>query len=224
MKLRIQLTPALTVALLCAAGWFAFWLLAFRPALTLPKLPSVRPGFVRLSINDKVLNALNQPTRFALPSAEGFSGGLADDRMDLRLTLEKPTSPALYLPRATPAAAGIQPALLLEKTVLPKNALPLPGVAPRTAVPPATGIRLFFSPELTARGSDLQLNLATAGLPETVRVNLAILPDGRVAQAFFETPVTNAALLSAVRQLQFKPAKTEKDGWVDIRFAQEGAK
>ena len=224
MKIRIHLTPALTIALLCAVGWFAFWLLAFRPAPLRSALPSIHPEWIRLPADDKILNKITLPTLFALPSAEGFSGQFIKDKIAVERTPKKPDDPTRYLSHGNDSAPGIRPSLLLKEAALPKNALPLPGVLPRVAVPPETGARFFLSPELKGRASELpQLTIADPSLPENIRVNLAIRTDGTVKSAFFENPVTNVALLSAVRQLQFKPAQTETDGWIDIRFAREGA-
>lgn len=223
--MRVQFTPAFTAALLCAAGWFAFWMLAFRPGPLCPVSTTQHPELTRLVTDDETLRKLKAPTLFALPSGEGFSGSFLENRVDLHLSLEKPASPVRYLPHETAAAPGVDRALLTEETVLPQSALPVPGTTSHAAVQPVTGTRLFLSPELKWRASDtLQLNIASAGLPETVRVNLTVRPDGTVEHALFETPVTNAALLSAVRQLHFKPAAAQTDGWIDIRFAPEGKK
>jgi hypothetical protein len=225
VKIRIQFTPELTAALLCAAGWFAFWLTAFRPAPLGQVVESAHPELTRLIADDATLRKLKAPTLFALPSGEGFSGSFLENRVDLHLSLEKPSSPVRYLPHENTAASGVDRALLTEKTALPQSALPVPGATPQEAVRPAAGTRLFLSPELKSRaGEALQLNIAAAGLPETVRVNLTIRPDGTVEHALFETPVTNAALLSAVRQLHFKPATEQTESWIDIRFVQEEKK
>jgi hypothetical protein len=222
VKNRVQLTPALTAALLCAAGWFAFWLFLFRPASQPPVIPPAHPEVIRLIADEQPLSKLKTPTLFALPSAEGFSGRFLENRVDLPLTLEKPSSPVRYLPRENSAVPGMNQALLMEDTAVPQGALPIPGVTPRTAVPPATTTQLFLSPELKARAGEIHpLNISVTGLPETVRVNLAVRPDGMVERAFFETPVTNAALLGAIRVLPFKPAQATTEGWIDIRFPQE---
>jgi len=224
VKNRIQLTPALTAALLFAVAWLALWLLAFRPTTPFAATAvSLRTEFTRLIADEKTLNKLKTPTLFALPSEEGFSGRFIEERIHQSLTLEKPASPARYLPMAPSAVPEISPALLTASTVLPQRALPAPGVAPQIAAPPVTGTRLFFSPELKPRTGDLPpLTLRDTELPETVRVTLSVRADGTVEHSFFETPVTNAALLSTVRQLLFKPALKKTEGWVDIRFAQEG--
>jgi len=225
VKIRVQLTPALTAAMLCAAGWSALWLLAFQPSPLCPAVAAAHPEFTRLIADDETLRKLKAPTLFALPSGEGFSGSFIENRVDLRLSLEKPSSPVRYLPHEKTAAPGVDRALLTESIALPQNALPVPGATPPTAVRPVAKTQLFLSPELKSRAGDiLQLNITSAGLPETVRVNLTVRPDGTVEHALFETPVTNAALLSAVRQLHFKPATGQTESWIDIRFAQEEKK
>lgn len=223
MKIRVQFTPALTAALLGAGGWFVLWLFAFQPAPLHPAIPSPHPEVTRLVTDDETLRKLKTPTLFALPSDEGFSGRFLENQVNLRLTLEKTNSPARYLSPGKTAAPGVDRSLLMAETALPRTAaLPAPGTSPRPAIRPAAGTQLFLSPELKLRTEDTQqLNIASSGLPETIRVNLAIRSDGTVEYAFFETPVTNTALLSAVRQLQFKPAKEKTEGWMDIRFAQE---
>ena len=223
MKIRVQFTPVLTAAILCAVGWFALWLFAFRPAPLRPATPSVHPEVIRLVADDETLRKLKAPTLFALPADAGFSGRFVDNQVNLRLTLEKPATSVRYLPKENSAAPDVNRALLTAETVLPQGALRAPGTAPRPAIRPVAGTQLFLSPELKLRASDLpQLHIAVAGLPETVRANLVVRADGTVESAFFDAPVTNAALLGAVRQLQFNPSKENTEGWIDIRFTQEG--
>jgi TonB family protein len=221
VKIRVQFTPDLTAALFCAAGWFSLWLFAFRPAPPQPATAAPHPEFIRLIADDETLDKLKTPTLFALPSAEGFSGNFLEPRINLHLTLEKPSSPVRYLPHEKAAAPGIDLALLSEKTFFPQETLPAPGSV-RTTIRPAAETQLFFSPELKSRTGDTsRLGAASAGMSGTVRVTLTVRPDGTVESAFFETPVTNAFLLSAVRQLKFKPSGEKTEGWIDIRFAQE---
>jgi len=223
VKIRVQFTPVLTAAILCAAGWFALWLFAFRPTSLRPAAPPVHPEVVRLVEDDETLRKLKAPTLFALPADAGFSGKFIENQVNLRLTLEKPADPVRYLPKDNSAAPDVDRTLLTAETALPQGVLRAPGTEPRPAIRPAAGTQLFLSPELKLRASDLpQLNIAATGLPETVRVNLAVGADGTVESAFFDAPVTNTALLSAVRQLQFNPSKEKTDGWIDIRFVQEG--
>ena len=226
MKIRVQFTPELTAALFCAAGWFVFWLLAFRPAPLHPFAAAAHPEVTRLVADDETLRKLKAPTLFALPSDEGFSGRFIENRVEVHLSLEKPLSPVRYLPHEKAAAPGLDRALLTAETGLTQSALPVPGATPPVAVRPTADTQLFLSPELKSRARDtLQLgNITPTGLPETVRVNLTINPDGTVGHALYETPVTNAALLSAVRQLRFKPATEPTESWMDIRFAQEEKK
>ncbi len=223
MKIRVQFTPVLTVAILCAVGWFALWLFAFQPATLRPAIPSMRPEVTRLAADDETLRKLKKPTLFALPADAGFSGKFVENQVNLRLTLEKPATPVRYLPKESSAAADVNRALLTAETVLPQGTLPAPGTTPCPAIRPAAGTQLFLSPELKPRAGDLPpFNIAASGLPETIRMNLAVRADGTVESAFFDAPVTNTALLSAVRQLRFIPSKEKTEGWIDIRFAQEG--
>jgi hypothetical protein len=232
VKIRVQFTPELTAALLCAGGWLILWLFAFRPAPLHPAIPSPHPEVTRLVTDDETLRKLKTPTLFALPSDDGFSGRFPEDdgfsgrfldnQVNLNLTLEKTNSPARYLSPEKSAAPGVDRSLLMTKTALPKSELTAPGTSPRPAIRPVAGTRLFLSPELKLRTEDpQQLNVVSSGLPETIRVHLAVRSDGTVEYAFLETPVTNTALLSAVRQLQFKPARGKTEGWMDIRFTQE---
>lgn len=225
MKIRLQLTPALTAALLGAAGWFAFWLFAFRPAPLQPPVPPARPEVTRLVTDDKILRKLKAPTLFALPAADGFSGRFVENRVDLRLTLEKPASPVRFLPPDNTPASGINRTLLPADPLLEPGALPVPGTAPHRAELRTEDPRMFLSPKLELRAAGAQkLNIAAQEQPETIRVNLTVGPDGTVDLARFDAPVTNAALLSAVRQLKFKPADGQTEGWIDIRFAQKEKK
>jgi len=223
VKIRFQLTPVLTAALICAAGWYAFWILSFRPAPSRQPIATARPKVTRLVMDNETLCKLRVPTRFALPSSEGFSGGFLGDRVDIRLSLEKPASPVRYLPQENAASPDTDLSLLTAGTIIPKNELPVPGTAPRQSPPPGATTQLFLSPELKPRAHDaLRLNIVAAGLPETIRVNLTVGPDGTVERALFENPAAGIALLNAVRQLRFKPAAGPTEGWMDIHFTREG--
>jgi hypothetical protein len=223
VKLPVQFTPELTVAVLCAAGWFGFWLLAPHPAPPRQPVVSAPPEVIRLVADTEALNKLKAPTLFALPSAEGFSGQFLENRIELPLSLEKPASPIRYLPQESPVSPGLNETRLMDETSMPQSALPLPGVATRAPVPPPAEVRLFLSPELKARaGETPAIRIFSPELPETVRVNLTVREDGLVESAFFDTPVTNVALLSAVRRLRFNPAAEKTEGRIDIRFPQEG--
>jgi hypothetical protein len=223
VKIRIQFTPALTAALICAAGWHAFWLLAFQPAPLRPLIARPRPKATRLVMDNETLRTLRVPTLFALPSNEGFSGNFLGDRVDIHLSLEKPASPIRYLPQENAIVPSANLNLLTTETLIPKNELPVPGTLLRQSPPPGATTQLFLSPELKPRAHDaLRLNIVAAGLPETIRVNLTISPDGIVERALFENPAASTALLNAVRQLHFKPAAGPTEGWMDIHFTREG--
>lgn len=222
MKTCIQFTPETTLAILCATGWFALWLLVFQPKPVPPQIPVTDPEFIRLIADDETMNRLKAPTLFALPSIEGFSGKFLETRIDLPLTLEKPTDPARYLPRKKTPSPAINPALLMGKTAFSQRPLPVPDNTPSTRNPQPDAIQLFLSPELSRRsGRPLSLTVAKAGLPDTLRVNLTVRADGTVESAFFEEPVANTALAGAIRKLQFKPGKQKTEGWMDIRFPSE---
>lgn len=225
MKFRIQLTPELTAAVLCTAGWYLFWLSAFRPVpvhtTELAALPL--PSVTLLTGMDQTLQRIQNPALFALPAQEGFSGDFLKTRIGMRLSLEKPVEPARYLERRSTSAPAIDSRFLTSGLRLPTAALPVPGATKPAARPPAQTTRIFFSPELASRAENIgTLNLPAAGLPENIRVHLTIREDGTVSHAFFETPVTLAALISAVRELRFAPGEKPARGWIDIRFAQEG--
>ena len=225
MNPRLQLTPEFSAALLCAAAAAGLWFSVFRPAFPGTASVPARPELIRLIADDETLDKLKTPTLFALPSEEGFSGKFLKDRMDIRHLYEKPASPARYLPNREIPAPGIDKALLNRESLLPQEALPVPGTALRTPFSADAATRLFFSPELEARRSDDHLpGVFRSGIPETVRVNLAVRPDGSVEYALFETPVTNTALLRAVRQMNFRPSAKQTQGWMDIRFVPEGEK
>ncbi|MCC6972124.1 MAG: hypothetical protein IT434_18070 [Phycisphaerales bacterium] len=110
----------------------------------------------------------------------------------------------------------------MEKNTAKQTTLPIPGAVLRTDSQAEPQNQLFLSPELKVRAGEFPpLNIPSAKLPETIRVNLTVRMDGTVESAFFETPITNTALLSAIRLLPFKPAKEKSEGWIDIRFPQE---
>lgn len=223
MKTRIQFTPEFVVAGICVASWFAVWLLAFRPSPLQPARPLMIPEVTRLVTDDATLRKLSTPTLFALPSDEGFSGRFVEDRITVERTPDLPAGSVRYLPRKVSEVQNVDKARLTSETRLPQRALPVPGVVPRPAVRPAAGTRLFLSPQLKSRAGDFSsFEIASDGLSETLRVNVVVSPDGRVKHAFFEKPVTNAALLNAIRKLPFHPADRQTEGWIDIRFEPEG--
>lgn len=223
MKPRVQFTPALTAALICAAVWFIFWLLAFRPPPQHPAVSSVLPSVTRFTAESENARRLHLPELFALPAEQGFSGVFPETRIDLQPAIEKTSNPVNFLPRETATAPAIDIAALLAGTALPPGDLPAPGAAVTAApVLPVERLQLFLSPELQLRaGEALHLD-AEPGTPGTVRVYLTVRADGAVERALFETPLTNTPLFSAVRKLRFKPAAWETGGWLDIRFVPEG--
>ena len=219
MKSRIQLTPALIFAIACSVAWFAFWLLAFRPIPEPAPQPKIRPAVAICPVTDPTLNTLQAPTLFALPSEQGFSGTFPADRVNVDLSLERPHQPETYLshqPAATPAPDQTQ---LIESIPRSESELPAPGGNRTTVIRNPEKIAFFFSPELAPRATGIETPAEIEILPDaSVRIHLTVRPDGTVALAFFESPMEQPALLSAIRKLRFTPAPKETSGWLNIRF------
>jgi hypothetical protein len=220
VNFRIQLSPALIAALLCAAGWYAFWLFTGQPAAPAPVEPAPVPQVRYLPGGGEAVRAVLSPTLFALPSDQGFSRGIPEDRIDLRLTLEKPQQPARFLPRPLSAAPVVDAAGLLAGLGLPPGPLSVPEAFPAIPPPRTTErIQLFLSPELKARAATApQLDLSSPGQSGQVRANLSVRTDGTVSRVLFDTPLEDPALLRALLRLRFTPSEKETDGWLDIRF------
>jgi hypothetical protein len=225
MNACLQIPAISTGALLCAGGWFALWLLAFRPPLPSSPPPEVaRPEFTRLIADEQTLDKLKTPTLFALPSAEGFSGQFIDDRIHLPPSTGTTPRPERYLPPATAAAPGVDLTLLTAETALTQSALPLPGTALRPTAPMAAAPRpqLFLSPELVARGPAPAWPAAWTGPVLSVRAEITVRPDGSVAAVLLNEPSAEPLLLPALlRQLRFSPAERETTGWIDVRLMPE---
>ena len=215
MKTRLQFTPALTAAILCALAWFALWLTAFRP---IPEPAVETPRRTAAAVCPATDDPLRAPSLFALPAKEGFSGTFPEKQVYVEIDLERPRQPETYLSRQPTASAAPDQTELIESIPLPHSDLPLPE-GTRTKVIRRPGpIALFFSPELQPRAQTTSL-AGVEPLPvASVRIHLTVRPDGTVAHAFFETPMEQPALLSAVRKLRFRPASVQTDGWLDIRF------
>lgn len=220
MKFRLQLSPALIAALLCAAGWYAFWFFTGQPAAPAVVKPSPVPVVSYLPGGSEAVRAVLSPTLFALPSDQGFSRGFPENRIDLRLTLEKPQQPARFLPRRPAAAPAVDAARLLAGMGLPPGRLPIPEALPAVQLPRTTErVQLFLSPELKVRaGTAPQLDLSSTNLPGQIRANLNVRTDGTVSRVLFDTPLESPALLRALLRLRFTPSEKETDGWLDIRF------
>ncbi len=220
MKFRVQFTPALTVALVCSLAWFALWLTAFQPMPEPLVEFAQQPPAAFCPATDKTLHSLQAPTLFALPSKEGFSGTFPERQVNVELSLERPRQPDTWLSRQPAAAPAPDQTQLIESIPLPQNKLPAPGVVRTTVIRQPEPIALFFSPELQSRATEIKSINGIEILPvASVRIQLTVRPDGRVAHAFFEKPMENTALLSTVRQLRFAPAPEETAGWLDIRFS-----
>jgi len=220
VKFRIQFSPALIAALLCAAGWYAFWLFTGQPVVPVSVEPIPVPAVSYLPGGSEAVRAVLSPTLFALPSEQGFSHGFPEGQVDLRLTLEKPPQPARFLSRQTAASPVVDTAGLLEGMSLPPGRLPVPDAFP--AVQPVRiteSVQLYFSPELKARITVTpQLNLSPTNLSAQIRVNLNVRRDGTVGRVLFDTPLENPALLRALLRLRFEPSEKETESWLDIRF------
>ncbi len=126
MKLRLQFSPALTTALLCAAVWYSLWLAAFRPVSQRPEEVAARPSVTHLATGGETLREILRPDRFALPSQQGFSGIFPEPSVNLSLNLEKPAKSAGFLelehaPAATAPGAG---------TGIKDIDLPIPEISP----------------------------------------------------------------------------------------------
>ena len=237
MKNRLQFSPAMGLALLCALLWFALWLIPFRPAppqatgTTAPRPAAILPGAAGR------MPEIRSPALFALPSKKGFSGAFPDAHIDLltssagtdtnRLLPEsvlsgQPGNLPRYLPRQ-PIVRQIPDQMALQEAIPElKENLPVPGTRLTFSAPQPQRIALFPSPKLKNRADEpLRLELPGA-LPPSVRIHLGIRPDGTVDQVLFDTPVENEALAGAIRKLRFKPAAGRTDSWLDLRFTPGG--
>ena len=210
------------VALVCALLWFAFWLSAFRPVEERPYAPSFSPPAALCLATDTALHLLQAPTLFALPSVQGFSGIFPERHIDVPISLEQPRQPKTYLSRQPTASAPPDQAKLIERIPLLQSTLPVPGEQRTIATRHPDRIALFFSPELQPRANETGTLNEIADLPvASIRIHLTVQPNGKVAHAFFETPIEQSALLRAVRALRFSPASEKTEGWLDIRFTPE---
>jgi len=208
------------LASVCSLAWFALWLTAFQPMPERPVESAPRPPAAFCPATDKTLHSLQAPTLFALPSKEGFSGTFPERQVNVELSLERPRQPDTYLSRQPAAAPAPDQTQLIESIPLPQNKLPAPRAIRTTVLRQPEPIALFFSPELQSRAAEIKSINGIEILPvASVRIRLTVRPDGSVAHAFFEDPMENASLLSAIRQLRFSPATEESTGWLDIRFS-----
>ena len=206
------------LAAVCSLAWFALWLSAFRPIPEPAPEPMPRPAVAICSATDETLSRLRAPTLFALPSKEGFSGTFPEKRVNVRLSPERLRQPETYLARQ-PGTAAPDQTTLIERIPFPQSELPAPGATPTAVIRRPETIVFFFSPELASRATEIKPPSEIESLPDaSVRIHLTVRPDGTVAHAFFETPMEQATLLSAVRKLRFTPAPEKTGGWLDIRF------
>lgn len=216
MKRPVQPTLAIILATLCAIAWFAFWLSAFEPTVQ-PQIQEPRP--LAAAFCPAANETLQAPTLFALPSEQGFSGVFPEQRVNVDLSLERPRQPETYLSRQPVATATPDQTQLIESIPLPQNKLPAPGATRTVVIRQPERIALFFSPELKPRASEIKSISEIDTLSSaSVRIRLTVRPDGSVAHAFFETPIKQPALLSAIRKLRFTATDKETVGWLDIRY------
>ncbi len=208
-------------AAVCALAWFAFWLSAFRP------IPEPEPRFESPWIaavcpaTDPTLKTLQAPTLFALPSEQGFSGTFPENQVNVRLSLEQPRQPETYLSRQPLAAPTPDQTQLIESIPRSESELPAPGGNRTTVIRNPETIAFFFSPELASRATEIETpTKIETHADASVRIRLTVRPNGTVAHAFFESPMEQSALLSAIRKLRFTPAPEETSGWLDIRFTE----
>jgi len=207
------------LAAACSLAWFIFWLSAFRPIPELALQQESRPSAAVCSATDPILNTLQAPTLFALPSEQGFSGTFPEDQVHVDLSLERPHQPETYLSRQPVATPAPDQTLLIKSIPHSESELPAPGGNRTTVMRNPEAIAFFFSPELASRATEIEPSAKIEPLFATsVRIHLTVRPDGTVAHAFFESPTKQPALLSAIRKLRFTPTPKETSGWLDIRF------
>jgi hypothetical protein len=222
VKRHVQWTPALMAALLCAVVWFGLWLIPFRPLRDRPVKDAAVPDVVYLAADDDAVRVLRDPTLFALPSENGFSGDFPSGRIRLSLRLEKESDPVRFLPRPAPRPAVLNSDELLGDDPRRQQALPERMKRPYPDSLPQDPGRLFLSPELQARAAGtLRIAAGITNLPETVRAHLSIRADGTVERVMLHTPVENPALLPALRRLRFTPDDRPAAGEISIRFLPE---
>jgi hypothetical protein len=218
VKIPIHLTTASGAALLCTLLCFAFLLTAFNPARSEKVEEPNYPNMALWQNGAEAVRDLHSPTRFALPSREGFSGEFPESNVHLELSLERPHQPTKYLNNNPISRRRPDQPHLREEVPLPHDQVLIPATTKSLIVPQPEHISLFLSPELQTRvDKPLQIDLETA-LDQSVRVHLNILPDGTVSQALFEEPVKSIELTGAIRQLRFAPALVSTTGWLEIRF------
>ncbi len=207
------------VAAVCSLAWFTFWLSAFRPIPEPePRLESHLVAAI-CPATDPALQTLQAPTLFALPSEQGFSGTFPEKQVNVRLSLERPRQSETYLSRQPVAAPAPDQTQLIESIPHSESELPAPGGNRTTVIRTPEKIVFFFSPELAPRATGIKPPAEIESLSDaSVRIRLTVRPDGTVAHAFFETPMEQPALLSAIRKLRFTPTPEETSGWLDIRF------
>lgn len=219
MKPTFQWNRTLTTATILSTAWFGFWLFFFQPVPQRSPVQAIHPETALLPPAGDRLAELNDPTLFALPNPKGFSGEFVPEEINQRLALEKPDQPVIYETSPDIRSFHIDPSVLYSSENLPQSSLPIPGYHRRYARTPESG-RVFFSPELAERiPGTVRLDLQSRDLPQTLRAQIEVSTDGRVRQIFFDTPVENAELQRALRELRFAPAAQPSSGQVSIQFS-----
>jgi hypothetical protein len=209
----------MTVAVVFSAAWFALWLIPFRPTEETSLLRSTTPNVTRLAQNEHVGRVLRDPTLFALPSENGFSGHFPEQHIALNLSLEKTSDPVRFLPPPSFDPPQIDPDVLSGEEPRPTQALPKPNHTTYLNKLTSESGRLFLSPELQARSSGtLYIRSDLTNLPEVVRAWLQVRADGTVERVLLQTPVQNPTLLPELQKLRFEPASESTAGEISIRF------
>jgi len=204
---------------ICSLLWFVFWLTAFHPMEQPAALSPSRPAISLDPKTDEPLRTLQNPTFFALPSKEGFSGIFPENHVNISLTLERPKHPKMVLARQPGTAPVPDQTQLIKSVPLPSSQLSVPHQYRTIPMRQPDRIALFFSPNLPpCINSTESLQEIKPLSPSSTHIDLTVRPNGTVAHAFFETPTDQPALRSRVYQLRFSPVPKEIHGWLDIRF------
>jgi hypothetical protein len=217
VKFRIQFTPALAGALICTLSWYALWIAVFRPATEQKTRSAVQPEAALQPADARDIPPFSAPTLFALPSRHGFSGSFPPARVNLALQFESPEQPSYALAPGNIREGDPNPAPLFGTVTRPRTQEHLPGAFNMEPVPQTGRVEFFFSPELRRRMAHPPVINPDGELPETVQIRLRVRPDGSVAYAFFDNPVTNPQLIAAIRKLRFIPATEHTTGRLELR-------
>jgi hypothetical protein len=223
VKKALQFSPALVIATLLAILWFAIWLSLFEPIGVTRAEPSIAPTTTYLPVIDEPFRTLRSPMLFALPSQYGFSGTFPARYATAEISLEAPQQKEFVLAREAvrtppPSTRTLDPVPLLEE------ALTRPAIGPKPpTLPQPEQTAFYFSKELQQRLVENPSLDIPGALPDSVKASVTVLPNGKVGQLFFDTPLENPALAGALRKLKFRPADGYTSGQLEIRFVSEGS-